>query len=114
MLAQPVLPLGAFGIFENLAKRGLADIKISVPFEVTSVHFLVCNTCHEIASCCRERIMLASRVVICERMSTGIVSSMPGRGHVACSTLPAHSAQACIQAFIPRRRKSARPKPSPL
>jgi len=38
---------------------------------------LVGYACHEIASCCRERIMLASRVVICERRSTGIVSSAP-------------------------------------
>src|SRR5580658_9522665 len=78
ILAQPILPLGAFGVFENLAKRGLADVKIGVTFEVASVHFLVCYACHESASCCRERIMLASRVVICERISTGIVSSALG------------------------------------
>jgi hypothetical protein len=71
-----------------LAKRGLTDVKIGVTFEVASVHFLVCYACHEIASCCRERIMLASRVVICERISTGIVSSAPGCEHAVCSTWP--------------------------
>src|SRR5207302_9751862 len=52
ILAQSVLPLGAFGILENLAKRGLADVKISVSLQVTSVHFLVCGACHGFASCC--------------------------------------------------------------
>jgi hypothetical protein len=77
MLAQPILPLGAFGVFEDLAKSGLADVKIGVSLQVACVHFLVCHACHGIASCCRERMMLASSVVICERMSTGIASSAP-------------------------------------
>lgn len=46
VLAQSVLRLGAFGVFENLAKRGLADVKIGVPLQVTNVHFLVCDACH--------------------------------------------------------------------
>ena len=39
MLAQSVLPLGAFGILEHLAKGRLADIKIGVPPQVPGVHF---------------------------------------------------------------------------
>jgi hypothetical protein len=78
VLAQAVLPLGAFGIFEDLAKRGLADVKIGISFEVTGIDFLVCDACHRVASCCSERIMLVSRVVSCERMSTEIVSLTPG------------------------------------
>ena len=31
MLAQSVLPLGAFGIFEHLSKRGLADVRPAFP-----------------------------------------------------------------------------------
>jgi hypothetical protein len=57
-----------------LAKGGLADVKISVSLQMAGIHFLVCDACHGIASCCSERIMPASRVAICERLSTGIVS----------------------------------------
>jgi hypothetical protein len=113
MLAQTVLSLGAFGIFKNLTKRRLAHIKISVSLEVSGIHFLVCGACHEVASCCRQRIMLASNVVIFGRTSPGMVSSTPGRERELGSLWGAHSDQACIQAVIPRRTKSAQPKPSP-
>ena len=57
--------------------------------------------------------MLASRVVICERTPWGSASLAPAGACVSGSTVPAHSDQACIHAVIPRRRKSANPKPSP-
>ena len=113
MLAQTVLPLGAFGVFQYLAQCGLTDVKIGISLEMAGIHFLVSGACHEAASCCRQRIMPASSVVICDRMSPGIGSSMTGWDRGPGSTLPAHSDQACIQAVIPRRRKSAKPKPSP-
>src|SRR5215467_7483064 len=113
MLAQSVLPLGAFGIFQHLAQRGLTDVKIGVSLQVPGVHFLVRDVCHAVASWCRERIMPASRLVSCARISTGMVSLPPDTERVSGSTLPAHSDQACIQAVIPRRRKRARPKPWP-
>jgi hypothetical protein len=113
MLAQSVLPLRAFGIFEHLAKRGLADVKIGIPLQVPGIHFLVCKVNHGVASCCRERIMLASRLVNCDRISRGMVSWPLKTERVSGSTSPTHSDQASIQAVMPRRRKRARPKPWP-
>jgi len=112
VLAETVLPLGALGVFKHLAERRLADVEIGVSFEVSGIDFLMGDAGHR-ASCCRQRIMPASSVVISDRMSAGIVSSTRGWELVTGSTGRAHSDQACIQAVIPRRRKSARPKPSP-
>jgi len=112
LLAQSVLTLGAFGIFEHLAKRGLADVKVGVSLQVPGVHFLVCDACHGVASCCRERIMLASSVVSCERISTGMVS-WPSESEQGAVSTAVHSEHACIQAVMPRRRKSASPKLPP-
>src|SRR5208282_517595 len=91
------------------AERRLADVEIGVPLDVSGIDFLMCGTCHEVASCCRQRIMPASSAVICVRVSAGIVASTRGWGRVLGSTRLAHSDQACIQAVIPRRRKSAKP-----
>ena len=78
MLAQTILTLGALGIFKHLPERRLTNVEISVAFEVPGVHFLMCRTCHELASCCKQRIIPASNAVICDRMSAGIVLSRLG------------------------------------
>src|SRR5579859_798151 len=110
MLPQPVLALGAFSVFEHLAKRGLADVKISVSLQVFGFDFLVCDVGHWLASCCSERIMPANKLVTCARRSTGMVPLPPEGECVSVSKL-AHSDQACIQVVIPLRRNSARPRP---
>src|ERR1700747_1690091 len=112
MLAQSVLPLGAFSVFEHLAKRGLADIKIGVSLQVFGLYLLVCDVGHKLTSCCSERIMPANKLVSCTRSSTWMVSLAPDAERVCVSTL-AHSVQACIQAVIPLRRNSERPRPEP-
>jgi hypothetical protein len=78
MLAETVLPFSAFGIFKHLTQRRLAHVKISVSLEVSGIHLLVCRACHEVASCCRQRIMLASNVVIIGRTSLGMVALTSG------------------------------------
>src|SRR5277367_3763908 len=100
MLAETVLPLGTLGIFKNLAQRRLADVEIGVSLEMPGIHLLVCGACHEVASCCRQRIMLASKVVICGRTSPGMVSLISGSERGLGSLWGAHSDQACIQVVI--------------
>ena len=65
---------------DRLSRAGgatLQEIVDATGWQKHTVRGFICTLpkkTDEIASCCRERIMLASRVVICERMSTGIVS----------------------------------------
>jgi hypothetical protein len=46
MLAQGILSRGAFGVLENLAKRGLPNVEISSPFQVSRFDLLVCVRSH--------------------------------------------------------------------
>ena len=62
-------------------RRFTQEFKLSavVSFEVACVHFLMGSSCHEMASCCcRQRIIPASKVAICDRTSMGSVSFLGG------------------------------------
>ena len=46
MLAQGILSLCAFGVLKYLTKRGLPDVEISSPFQMSRFDFLVCIRFH--------------------------------------------------------------------
>ena len=46
MLPQAILPLRAFGVLEDLTKRGLPDVEIGSPFQMRWFDFLVCIGSH--------------------------------------------------------------------
>ena len=46
MLPKRILPLRAFGVFQDLTKSGLPDIEIGRPFQMCWFDFLVCIGSH--------------------------------------------------------------------
>lgn len=109
---SPYCRLECFRYFRTLGESWIGGRKIVVSLQVPGVHFLVCDARHGVASCCRERIIPASSVVSCVRISTGRVC-WPSDSEYGSVWTASYSEQACIQAVMPRRRKSARSKPPP-
>src|SRR5215468_7664659 len=68
-LLEGILPFCAFGVLQYLSNRRLPDIKVSIPLQVTGVHFLVDIGSHQIVSYCCVKIIAARMFVIAKRIS---------------------------------------------
>jgi len=111
-LLKGILPFCAFGVLQNLSNRRLPDIKVSIPLQMTSVHFLVGIGSHQIVSCCCVKIIAARMFVMAKRISREKSWTIV-EGALAVSFEGKHVDQARIQPVMPRRRNKVRPGVGP-
>src|SRR5262249_53156136 len=112
-LLKRILALRALGVLQNLANRRLPDIKISIPLQMTRVHFLVGIGFHHVASCCWPKIIAARMFVTSKRIASETSCTIVDGVTRVVSFEDKHVDQACIQAVMPCRRNRVRPRAIP-
>jgi len=73
---------------------------MGVSLEVADVHFVVCGACHEVASCCRKRIMPASSSALGRRV--WLPGQESNRGSAASASASESAKQAIPSYPLPR------------
>ena len=111
MLAQGVLPLGTLGILDHLAERGLADVEIGLPLQMSRLDFLVDVWRHRPPLTRRGRTMLASTTTRSACRTSARDQDRVGWTWHSEADVESHRAQPVIHALMPRRSRSARPGP---
>jgi hypothetical protein len=112
-----ILPLGAFGVLDDLAHRGLADVEVGPAFKVMRLDFEVCI--HGDLRSSLEPMAIDARRRTTQLLPSCVNGKPAGDGDACSCDGRGASVRARAHPHIPRRRKSVRPlrasggRPSP-